>query len=138
MKELWNNSEFWRILINILGVTSIIVAVYLLYISYKMGLKFFIGKKIKELKTDYATLYELPEKILKNEIQLGFDLPDLMDIRFSVNDVNDNEIKVICEGSMKAGEHVFLFNTKLIEDGEYFLNFSSNYQTINKKIIIKN
>ena len=50
MLELWNTSDAWRITINIVGAISIVVALYLIYISYKMITNYFIGNKNKELK----------------------------------------------------------------------------------------
>ena len=47
MLELWNTSDSWRIAINMLGGISIVVALYLLYISYKMIANYFIGKKLE-------------------------------------------------------------------------------------------
>lgn len=138
MLELWNGSEFWRILINILGVVSIIVALLLLYISFKIILKYYGGKKIKESKKKYAKLYELPGIVLKDDVQLGFDLPELLNVKLSISDLNDKELKIIFQGEKDAGEHVFIFNSRTIENGEYFLNFKSKNQIINKKMIIQN
>ena len=138
MLELWNTSEGWRIAINILGGISIVVALYLLYISYKMITNYFIGKKTKELKNIYAKLYELPSIFIKDEIQLGFEIPEDIHVKFSVLDEMEKEVLVIHDGALKAGEHVYLFNSNDMKNGEYFLNFVSEYQSINKKMIIQN
>tara|TARA_B100001939_G_scaffold333194_1_gene332928 strand:+ start:1573 stop:1989 length:417 start_codon:yes stop_codon:yes gene_type:complete len=138
MLELWNTSDSWRIAINVLGGISIVVALYLLYISYKMIANYFIGKKTRELKNIYAKLYELPGVFIRGEIQLGFEIPENIHVKFSVLDRDEKEVLIIHEGDLKAGSHVYLFNSKDMKNGDYFLNFVSEYQSINKKMIIQN
>ena len=138
MLELWNTSDFWRITINILGAISIVVALYLIYISYKMLTNYFIGKKNKELKNIYAKIYDLPSIVIKDEIQLGFDIPEDIHVKFTLLDEKEKEVFIIHDGALKAGGHVFLFKSNNIENGNYFLNFVSEYQCINKKMIIQN
>ena len=138
MLELWNTSDSWRIAINVLGGISIVVALYLLYISYKMVANYFIGKKTRELKNIYAKLYELPGVFIRGEIQLGFEIPENIHVKFSVLDRDEKEVLIIHEGDLKAGSHVYLFNSKDMINGDYFLNFVSEYQSINKKMIIQN
>ena len=138
MYDLWNSSDFWRILINILGVVSIIVAIYLMYISYKIFRNLLLGRKAKELKNIYAKIYELPIGFLKDDIQLGFEIPEEIHVRFTVLDNNEKEIYTLHDGKTDAGKHVFLFKTRNIENGQYYLNFKSEYQCINKKMIIQN
>ena len=86
MLELWNTSDAWRITINIVGAISIVVALYLIYISYKMITNYFIGKKTKELKNVYAKIYELPSIFIKDEIQLGFEIPKDIHVKFTILD----------------------------------------------------
>jgi len=138
MLELWNTSDSWRIAINILGGISIVVALYLFYISYKMITNYFIRKKNKELKNIYAKLYELPSIFIKDEIQLGFEIPEDIHVKFTILNEMEKEVMVFHNGDLKAGEHVFLFNSNNIKNGDYFLNFVSEYQSINKKMIIQN
>ncbi len=138
MFELWNSSDFWRILINVLGGLSIIVAIYLLYISYKIFMKLLLGRKAKELKNIYAKIYELPIGFLKDDIQLGFEIPEEIHVKFTVLDNQEKEVFTLHDGKLDAGRHVFVFKTRNIENGQYFLNFISEYQCINKKMIIQN
>ena len=98
MLELWNTSDSWRIAINILGGISIVVALYLFYISYKMITNYFIRKKNKELKNIYAKLYELPSIFIKDEIQLGFEIPEDIHVKFTI--LNE----------MEKGEDLPLYN----------------------------
>jgi len=138
MLELWNTSDFWRIVINILGAISIVIALYLLYISYKMIANYFIGKKTKELKNIYAKIYDLPSFVIKDDVQLGFDIPEDIYVQFRILNQQEKEVFVIHEGTLKAGEHVFLLKTNSIGNGKYFLNFVSEYQQVSKKMIIEN
>jgi hypothetical protein len=138
MLELWNTSDAWRITINIVGAISIVVALYLIYISYKMITNYFIGKKTKELKNVYAKIYELPSIFIKDEIQLGFEIPKDIHVKFTILDENEKEVLAFHNGDLKAGEHVFLFKSNNVDNGKYFLNFVSEYQSINKMMIIRN
>ena len=138
MLELWNTSDAWRITINIVGAISIVVALYLIYISYKMITNYFIGKKTKELKNVYAKIYELPSIFIKDEIQLGFEIPKDIHVKFTILDENEKEVLAFHNGDLEAGEHVFLFKSNNVDNGKYFLNFVSEYQSINKMMIIQN
>ena len=138
MLELWNTSDFWRIVINVLGAISIVVALYLIYISYKMLTNYFIGKKSKELKNKYAKIYDLPSIVIKDEIQLGFDIPEDIYVKFTVLDEKEKEVYIIHDGTLTAGGHVFLFKTNNMDNGKYFLNYFSECQRVNKMMIIRN
>ena len=56
----------------------------------------------------------------------------------TANSIDAEEVFVVHDGELISGEHVFLFKTENVKNGQYFLNFKSQYQSISKKMIIKN
>ena len=84
------------------------------------------------------TIYELPSNELKNKVQFGFELPIKTQLTFSIIDKSDKVLHEIHSGELNKGPHVFLFDSTQLENGNYFLNYSSTIQTINRKIIINN
>ena len=138
MNDLYNDSNFWRIFINVVGGVSILVALFLIYISIKKIRHLIKGNRVKVLKDIYVTIYELPSNELKNKVQFGFELPIKTQLTFSIIDKSDKVLYEIHSGELNKGPHVFLFDSTQLENGNYFLNYSSTIQTINRKIIINN
>lgn len=138
MLDLWNDNNFMRILLNVVGAVSILVAIYLIYISIKKVFYLLSGNKVRVLKKIYATVYELPNNRLTKEVQFGFELSVKTDLIFSVNDENDNILTELAKGELEKGVHVYRFDTTTLENGNYYLNFKSSIQNINRKIEINN
>lgn len=138
MNDLYNDSNFWRIFINVVGGVSILVALFLIYIAIKKIRHLIKGNRVKVLKDIYVTIYELPSNELKNKVQFGFELPITTQLTFSIIDKSDKVLHEIHSGELNKGPHVFLFDSTQLENGNYFLNYSSTIQTINRKIIINN
>lgn len=138
MLDLWNDNNFWRILINIVATISILLAIFLIYISIKKVIHLLSGNKVRVLKNIYAKVYELPTNTLQKEVQFGFELPVKTDVVFSVNDQKDKILVELIKGELDKGVHVYRFDSTSLENGNYFLNFKSTIQNINRKIEIKN
>ena len=136
--DLWNDNNVWRILINIVGTISILVAIFLIYISVRKVIQLISGNKVRVLKNIYAKVYELPSNSLKNEVQFGFELPIKTDLVFSVNDQNDQLLIELFKGELDKGVHVYRFDSTKLENGNYFLNYKSTIQNINRKVEIRN
>ena len=86
MNDLYNDSNFWRIFINVVGGVSILVALFLIYIAIKKIRHLIKGNRVKVLKDIYVTIYELPSNELKNKVQFGFELPIKTQLTFSIID----------------------------------------------------
>lgn len=138
MTDLWNDSNFWRILINVIGGISILVAIFLVYVAIKKVIHLISSNKVKVLKDIYANIYELPSTVLSNEVQFGFELAVKTNLLFSVNDVEDKVLIEMHNGELNKGVHVFKFDSHQLDNGNYFLHFKSDVQNINRKIRIRN
>ncbi|MDG2370680.1 MAG: hypothetical protein P8M12_08550 [Flavobacteriales bacterium] len=138
MSDLWNDSNFWRILINVIGGISILVAVFLIFIGIKKVIHFISSNNVRVLKDIYAKVYELPSSVLSNQVQFGFELAIKTHLTFSVNDDEDKVLVELYNGELEKGVHVFKFDSKKLDNGNYFLQFKSEIQNINRKITIRN
>ena len=138
MNDLWNDSNFWRILINVIGGISILVAIFLIYITIKKVAHLIASNKVRVLKDVYANVYELPSNVLSNEVQFGFELSIKTQLMFSINNDEDEVLIELQNGELDKGVHVFRFDSLQLPNGNYFLNFKSEIQNINRKVKIRN
>ena len=138
MTDLWNDSDFWRIIINVIGGISILVAIFLIYITIKKVAHLISSNKVRVLKDIYANVFELPTNVLSNQVQFGFELSIKTQLIFSVNDFEDKVLIELHNGELEKGVHVFKFDSHKLDNGNYFLHFKSEIQNINRKIEIRN
>ena len=138
VSDIWNDSNLWRILINVIGGISILVAVFLIYIAIKKVVHLISSRKIRVLKDIYAKVYELPSNVLSNQVQFGFELAIKTHLSFSIIDSEDKVLVELYNGELEKGVHVFKFDSQKLANGNYFLQFRSEIQNINRKITVRN
>jgi hypothetical protein len=137
-KELWNSGEWGRVLANILIGISILVALYLLLIAYRKLLARFGRGKQKKITVKYAQVFELRPPYAKGTVQFGFELVEPIAVEFSITDMNDRIITILCNATMEKGIHPILFDSTKHPNGLYYYKFHSPLQTVSKKFIIEN
>lgn len=138
MKELWESGTSGRIIANVIWAVSFVVALYLLYISYKMLMRRFSRGKVKKVTVKYATLYDLHPPYAKGEVQFGFELPEEMEITFHIVNRKDEIQAELKKGKLEKGIYPVLFNTNNLPDGEYYYQLISEVQKNSKKFFIVN
>ena len=83
MKELWSSSVFWRVLINSIGVVSVILGFWLLFKLIKF---IYSLRKNKNLNAkNYIDLLPIPSEF-KGNVQIGITLNNKQNIDFNILD----------------------------------------------------
>ena len=113
--------------------SNLVIGVYIGYDNPKT-----LGRYETGSKAALPVFKDFIENALYKEDFSDFEIPENIHVKFSVLDRDEKEVLIIHEGDLKAGSHVYLFNSKDMKNGDYFLNFVSEYQSINKKMIIQN
>ncbi len=137
-KELWRSGPIGHVVADILLALSLIVSAYLLFIAYRKLVAYIGLGHVRKTTVPYAVLYDLNSAYAKGEIQFGFELKELTQIKLELLDKNDNTLKVFKEASLEEGIHPINFNTKDFPNGEYFYQLITPYQKITKKFFIVN
>jgi len=138
LQEIWSGSATGRILVNILGGISILVALYLLLISYRKLLILFGRGKLKKITVKYADVFELRPPYAKGSVQFGFELFEEANVEFNIIDTKDNLVKNLFTGTLNEGIHPFVFDTTEFKNGYYYYQYKSDIQNIIKKFAIDN
>ena len=136
--ELFFDSTFGRIIIYSLAASSLLVAIYLIFLSYKLFKNYYNSKSNNTLIQTNLSLFEFKSVVNNSVMQLGFSVSEVMKVIISIIDKNDKLISVIYDKSSEIGDNVFLFDTTLINNGSYFLNVITKTQNISRIIIIDN
>jgi len=138
MNDLWDSGPVGRILVNVIGALSVMVALYLFYIAYKYLMRLIGGAKVKKVTVAYPELYELRPPYAKGLVQFGFELPERMTVTFQLVDRNNNVLHSLKEGELDEGIYPIDFDTTTLDNGEYFYQLVSPYQKTTKKFFITN
>ncbi len=138
LQEIWEGSATGRIFVNILGGLSIVVAIYLLLISYRKLLIYFGRGKLKKITVKYAEVFELNPPYAKGTVQFGFELFEEANVEFNIIDNHDNLVKNLFAGTLNKGIHPFVFDTTEFKNGYYYYQYKSDIQNIIKKFAIDN
>ena len=81
MISLWEESQFWRILINCIGAISIVIGVWLIV---KILRSFILGKNQKKnLQKQYVVLKQLPS-VFKDIVQIAFEVNNPQEVKISI------------------------------------------------------
>lgn len=120
-----------------LAAVVMLTALYLLYIAYKMALRYMGGKK-GEGSMKYLELHLSEKNQFSEELEIGVEGFEPVQIQLSLLDNKMNLVAVIYEGEIKEGIHPFAFDLKGLNEGYYFVNLSSDFQKNAKKIYVKN
>ena len=135
MISLWEESQFWRILINCIGAISIVIGVWLIV---KILRSFILGKNQKKnLQKQYVDLKQLPS-VFKDIVQIAFEVNNPQEVKISILDQSENLITLVYDELSDHGLHVENFDSKKMKDGNYHLELITPNQRILRKIVIKN
>ena len=136
--EVFIDSTIGRIIVYALSISSILVAIYLLYLSFKMFKNYFSINKNTNFNNSYVVLFEFKGFVNKGEIQIGFSASESMKVLVSLLDENDEIKEKLFNQEAVKGDNIFLFDSTNVENGNYYLNVKTETQNINRKIIIDN
>lgn len=136
--EVFFESTIGRIIVYALSISSILVAIYLLYLSFKMFKNYFSFNKNIKLNNSYVVLFEFKGFVNKGEIQIGFSATESMKVIVSLIDEKDEIKEKLFDQQAVKGDNIFLFDSTNVENGNYYLNVKTETQNINRKIIIDN
>ena len=135
MIDLWNSSETWRLIINLIGTISIMVGIWVLFRLFR---QFFLRKqKIKLESQDFVKLMNLPP-VMKGMRQIGCILSSSQKVEVTVLNEFEKSVFPIHNGKLDVGEHIFKVDFNQIKNGNYYLSISTDKQNILRKITVKN
>jgi|SaaInlStandDraft_1057018.scaffolds.fasta_scaffold110514_2 hypothetical protein len=135
MIELWESSVSFRVFINIMGVISILVGIWIIARVFKRV--FFKAKNDKALAEPFLKIMSLPP-VIKGYRQIGCILKENQEVNIAILDVNEKNIFSIFNGILEKGEQIFKVDFNEINNGNYYLSVSTNNQQILRKITVKN
>ncbi len=136
--KLWNSGPVGHILADVLLATSILVALYLLFIGYRKFLTYLGLGRLKNTTVKYAKVYDLRPPYAKGKVQFGYELGEETQVKFQIIDKNEKLIKLFEEEKKQEGIYPIDFDTTNFSNGEYFYQLITPYQTITKKFFIVN
>ena len=135
MKELWSSSVFWRVLINSIGVVSVILGFWLLFKLIKF---FYSLRKNKNLNAKhYIDLLPIPSEF-KGNVQIGVTLNNKQNIDFNILDNKEKQLENVYNGDIEKGEKIFKIDSLKFQNGEYFISIKTDHQKILRKILVDN
>lgn len=91
----------------------------------------------KKLNESFSFMEEIDNPI-KDEYKLQYKLGNSSQVILSLTDVKLNELKQLFQDEKEKGVHSYVLNSKLLSNGKYFIQLTTNNQTITKQIIIDN
>ena len=135
MLELWESSSLWRVVINSIGVVSIVLGVWVIVKVLKTAIS---GSKTKkQLSIKYINMKNLPS-VFCGPAQLGFELKLSQKVDVIVLDSSEKKILSIFSDVMKEGDYVLDFDTEQFDNGDYYLSVKTAEQSILRKITTNN
>lgn len=72
-----------------------------------------------------------------NTTFINFNLPAITEASLKVFDLIGNEVRVLIEGKLQAGNHRLQFNADGLKAGIYFLRLANNNNQLTRKIVIQ-
>ncbi|MEN8929536.1 MAG: T9SS type A sorting domain-containing protein [Flavobacteriales bacterium] len=91
----------------------------------------------KKLNESFSIFEEINNPI-KEEYTLSYKLGQSCKVVLSIMDVKLNELKQLSAEEKEKGTHTYVLNSKLLSNGRYFIQLTTNNQKITKQIIIDN
>tara|TARA_Y100000385_G_scaffold62534_1_gene61399 strand:- start:675 stop:1082 length:408 start_codon:yes stop_codon:yes gene_type:complete len=135
MQELWTNNTFWRILINSIGVISILFGSWLLFRFLK---SIFINNREKKLMDKkFINIKSLPN-VFKNLTQICLVINFNQHVAVSLLDENESHLITLHDGEINVGEKIFVLDTKKLKNGYYHVLVKTEHQNIFRKIVVNN
>ena len=135
MFSLWEESQLWRLLINVIGAISIILGVWLLN---KLIKGFIAGKNQKRaLNKEYITVKQIPY-IFSGIVQIAFEVFVPQSIEINILDQNEKVKLPVFNKEFGAGLHVENINVSDLKNEKLNLEIKTDIQRILRNIEIKN
>lgn len=135
MIELWESSVSFRVFINIMGVISILVGIWIIARVFKRV--FFKAKNDKGSAELFLKIMSLPP-VIKGYRQIGCVLKENQEVDIAILDINEKNVFSIFNGMLEKGEQIFKVDFNKINNGNYYLSVTTDNQQILRKITIKN
>mgnify|MGYP000424537942 CR=1 FL=1 len=99
----------------------------------------YVNKKRKASKTkDFVTLEPMTSEFVNGTFDLLFENFTDKQIKLELTDFDGNTIEVLTEGMYEEGIHRVKFDTTKYPNNTYFYKLTTNNQSLNKKMKIKN
>lgn len=136
--KLWNSGPFGHILADVLLASSILIALYLLFIAYRKFLTYLGLGRLKQTTVKYATVYDLRPPYAKGKVQFGYELGEETEVKFQLIDKNEKLMKLFVEEKEAEGIYPVYLDTTEFPNGEYFYQLITPYQKVTKKFFIVN
>ena len=128
-----------RVLLNIVAGLSIVAALYLLLIGYRYLLNIISTGKIKGRNTQFSELYTLlNNRSAKGQVQFYFILKVTSNVKFSIVDKDDKELRTLVDEERQPGNYPVEFDTNSLPDGIYFYQLKTEIQKITKVFKVNN
>lgn len=135
MIELWESSVSFRVFINIMGVISILVGIWIIARVFKRV--FFKAKNDKGSAELFLKIMSLPP-VIKGYRQIGCVLKENQEVDIAILDINEKNVFSIFNGMLEKGEQIFKVDFNKINNGNYYLSITTDNQQILRKITVKN
>lgn len=94
-------------------------------------------KDKKKLNESFSFMEEIDNPI-KNDYKIQYKLGQSSQVILSITDVKLNELKQLSKDDKEKGSYSYILNSRMLSNGRYFIQLTTNNQKITKQIIIDN
>ena len=135
MQEFLESDAIWSFLLNAIGLISFGVGSWLIFrlVTFSVNLR----KNKKKNFKNYINLKKLPS-IFTDTVQISLNSKMEQNIEFDILNSKEKMEQNIFSGQVKEGDRIFKIDTTLIKNGTYFISVKTPYQSILRKILVKN
>jgi len=126
------SGNFYQVLLFSLMLTAGAVLIY-------FGYRYFMAKwGSKPSAYRYVTLHNLERGDAKGEILFYFHVPEEIQLKIDVLDLNDNLMITLEDKLYSEGDFRVKCDTLVLPDGEYFYRITTPHQHTAKKFKVQN
>ena len=135
MQEFLESDAIWSFLLNAIGFISFGVGSWLIFrlVIFSVNLR----KNKKKNFKNYINLKKLPS-IFTDTVQISLNSKMEQNIEFDILNSKEKMEQNIFSGQVNKGDRIFKIDTTLIKNGTYFISIKTPYQSILRKILVKN
>lgn len=119
-----------------IGILSVSLAVLILIIAYRKLLAY-LGKGSLP-KEDYCVLYSLEENPSAGEVEFYFTADKVTEVTIQLLDSEYQFVKEVSSKECTVGGNIIRFDSKELENGNYFYALITENQKTMKKMAIVN
>lgn len=121
----------------IIGALCVSLAILLLVIGYRKLLAY-LGKNGGPAKEDYCVLYSLEENPVVGEVSFYFTAHESKEVAIHILNEEYNLVKEVSKKMCTEGGNIIRFESKDIENGNYYYGLITDNQKTIKKMRISN